>query len=162
MSEDFRCDRCDLVQYARRGPVAHYTLPDGRSFFALHGVGWCPGCRSLTEVERIPDPAELNQHIDSVSRDPELGRFQNLIPYWETQIEWARLRRRPPRCLRCGSRDFLALIEVDGRFWIGEAEGRRVFQHPGCGGEFREQPSIDMIQHVPRELTVDGDFLEGD
>ena len=161
VSDYFRCDRCDGLQHVRCGPIAHYTLPDGRSFFATHGFGWCLGCRGLSEVEKHIDPTELNQWIESVTQDPELARFRTLVPAWELEIEWARLRRSPPRCLRCGSRDFRAVTEVDDRLWVEETSGRRVFQHPGCGGEFRAQPSIELSQPVPRALSENGELLEG-
>jgi hypothetical protein len=109
MSAEFQCDRCRSVQPVRHGLLAHYTLSDGRSFFAPHQTAWCPRCLLLTEAEMVPDPGRLAEVLEGefvLEGDPEAER---LVARLTILLEWARTRRTPAKCLRCWGSEVVPL-----------------------------------------------------
>jgi hypothetical protein len=63
MSVEYRCDRCRSTQEVNDGLLAFYHLADGRSFCGPYATGWCRHCRDLSDVEEIPDPADLRRRL---------------------------------------------------------------------------------------------------
>jgi hypothetical protein len=152
---DYQCDRCRSRQPVQTGPVAYYTLPDGRCFFGPHVTGWCPRCRLLTEVEAVPSPEVVEPRLADLAPlplDPAAGRQPE---YLAALRDWSRTRREPPGCLRCGCQGFTPLREDGDHLVVRDPGAAHPFGHPGCGGVFRVVEVV-FEQPVPRCLTADG------
>jgi hypothetical protein len=63
MSVEYRCDRCGIIHEVNDGLLAFYQLADGRSFCGPYATGWCCHCRELSDVEEIPNPADLRGRL---------------------------------------------------------------------------------------------------
>jgi hypothetical protein len=160
MCVEYQCESCHRVHSVNDGPVAYYTLPDGRSFFGPHGIGWCFRCGRLTEVEEIGAPEVLEQRLDMLRLLPDFQASEGLEEHFRKLVTWARIRRVPPRCLRCGNRDF-APLERGEEFLLNDGEDDPVeFRHPACGGRFRVKEVL-FSQPISRCLSADGELLEG-
>lgn len=113
---EFECDKCRRIFEVTTSELRYYVLPDGSRISCLNQPVWCHCCGLVTEGERIETLAALDvpkQECDA--QDPSAGR-----------IAWRKLRRSPPRCLRCGSTEIIAAQET---------------AHPRCGGALRDRKS---------------------
>lgn len=154
MGVTYQCDRCRSRQPVFDEPVAYYTLPDGRGFFGSHATGWCPGCRLLAEVEAVPTSEVVGALVAGLTR-PGLQHSEGLADHLAAVRDWSRARREPPRCLRCGCRDFTPLrADGDGLTESGPGAGRP-FRHPACGGAFRVR-EVTHDQPAAKCLAADG------
>lgn len=143
------CDACGYQQRASDLPRS-YLLPSGSELDIVPQWAWCLSCCQLVAAEWMSSREEFVMPDDA----EELG----LAEYWQQQIlleaEWQKLRQAPPRCLSCGSLEFLA-------FQIDRATGSYApISHPGCGGSLTLQ-SKAFSRPAKRILyTPEGDFLE--
>jgi hypothetical protein len=154
----YQCDRSRSLQQLRDGPIAFYTLPDGRCFFSLHGFGWCPRCRLLAEVEWVPTSEALRQELFWLRR---FDSDADYLEYVATLLDWSRMRKQPAHCLACGAQDFISLKEGKGHLLEFVEQIARPFRHPGCGGVFRcASDEITFSQPVAKCLTVDGEPVD--
>ncbi len=159
MGIEFQCDRCWSMIYVNDGPVAYYTLADGRAFFGPHRTGWCSCCRLLSEVEDIPDPEVLEQRLAELRQSPANEAAKDMLEHWITLLDWSRMRKEPPRCLRCGGLNFIPLNQAgDCLVEMGE-NGPRPFRHPNCGGVFKVK-EVAFAQPIGKCLTADGQRLD--
>ncbi len=159
MGIEFECDRCRSIHYVNDGPVAYYALADGRAFFGPHGTGWCSRCRLLSEVEAIPDPEVLQARLVELRRLPDNDASKGMLEHWTTMLDWSRIRKESPRCLRCGSLNFTPLQQTgECLVEMGEEE-TRPFRHPGCGGVFKVKEVV-FAQPMGKCLTADGQRLD--
>jgi hypothetical protein len=165
---EYQCDCCHVKDAYLDGPKAYYVLPDDRSFFAPHGVGWCHDCGGLSEVEELKTVSELEALVAAIDEIPDILDMyppherervrQSLRDGFALQMELARLRTAPMRCLRCGGRNFIALVSDDTR--LLHKQTREEFSHPGCGGHFVFM-EMYFSQPVGCCLSVEGELLEG-
>jgi hypothetical protein len=146
---DFECDRCRSVHFVHDGPVAWYTLPDGREFFGSHATGWCSLCGVLTEVEELRSPDYIDWLMESLDDEA----FPGLRDHLAIVREWSVLRRLPPHCLRCGDTGITALKRFENI--LAMPDDAEPFRHPECGGAFHVK-HVYFDQPVVRCLTVDG------
>lgn len=159
MCVEYECDHCRRVHSVHTGPVAYYTLPDGRGFFGPHGVGWCSLCRRLTEVEAIGG-ADFEHRLEFMTRLPAYTVAPELESHCQLLAEWARMRTQPPRCLRCGSAHFLPLWRGPECLFRAEGGTATDFRHPGCGGRFLVKEVL-FSQPIPNCLSAEGELLAG-
>jgi hypothetical protein len=143
--DEYKCDRCGSIQSVMTANIVmRYVLPNQKEVSCDTRPAWCYRCKRLTEAEWIPSLEELLREREEaltmfwekageVAADPahvEEIRVE-LQERLDARIAWRRLRVSPARCMRCGNADVAYLVE--------ESPGcLRAFEHPGCGGVFRE------------------------
>jgi len=96
-----------------------YRLADGRSIPVLSNPIWCRQCSEVTHGEELEPVEEIEKKIINLERlaaeiraeiDPSAdGEQQERIAELKLRRNWLWARRSPPRCLRCGSTNFLRL-----------------------------------------------------
>jgi hypothetical protein len=148
---EYQCDRCGSTHFVHDGPLAHYTLPDGRAFYGPYGTGWCPRCHRLSEIEKIPDSEVLQDWLSGRWPPPDDWEYLTVL------LDWSRMRKSPPRCLRCGGSKFIRL-NLEEEYLVEEKadDEAEPFFHPGCGGGFwmREERSS---KPADKPLTAEGE-----
>jgi hypothetical protein len=159
MGVEFRCDTCRSVQYVNTGPVAYYTLPDGRAFFGPHGTGWCCQCRLLSEVEKLPVPEVLRERLAVLRQRSDNKVYETELERCTTLLDWSQMRRQPPRCLRCGSANFNLLEQVGECLVESREDSAKPFCHPRCEGVFKVK-NVVFSQPVGMCLTPDGEPID--
>jgi len=69
-------------------------------------------------------------------------RIAELLQKAMTHLKWLENRQSPPRCLECGSTNFVRIPE---RWDVVDD----YFEHPGCGGTFHQ-----TMQSFAREIGI--------
>ncbi len=145
-STEYECDRCHRVYEVTTCDLRYYVLPDGRQVSCRICPVWCVRCGVMTEGELIPPLDSVEWFVKEQA--PALDDEARMCA--ETNMTWRRLRQSPPRCLRCGATEIIAVSQT--------AEGRsESLEHPGCGGVLRDRNSC--IHYTPDAFwtyTVEG------
>lgn len=94
---------------------ALYLLPDRTLADVTVGAIWCHECKAVSEGEFCEAPNEIAKELEATIKRgfyPEAGPFilasnpddwDPLICGMQHRLVWARQRKSPPKCLRCGS-----------------------------------------------------------
>jgi len=152
----YTCDRCQAeARYWIRPRI--YQLADDITCTLSDERVWCYDCNTLRSAESFPSADFLNELIE-ILRSGELPTWEveylsilerskdewiaELLKEAVVRLRWLETRQSPPRCLECGSTNFVHLPErpkvVDN-----------LFEHPGCGGTFHL-----TVQTFAREIGI--------
>ncbi|APR84223.1 Hypothetical protein A7982_09572 [Minicystis rosea] len=137
------CTGCALQTMVREGPSGcAYRLPDGERVSIRSVPAWCAGCATVINAEHLPPLADVEHELaDFESQGPGYQSFVELASQFDpshglverhladlrTTLAWRRMRRGPPRCLRCGSPDITYLTRAT-------PDAHPTGVHPSCGG----------------------------
>ncbi|MBC8136131.1 MAG: hypothetical protein H8F28_09620, partial [Fibrella sp.] len=102
---------------------------------------WCLDCRALRSAEELPTAESFERRIEAL-RQNRLEEYEIEIVQaigeaeWIAEklaeatagLRWRRERCSPPRCLECGSTDFVPIP------MLFDDEEMEHFIHPDCGG----------------------------
>lgn len=160
--------------------LVEYVLPDGRRFTSKRGKGWCYNCDNYSDLEHIDNIKDIMNEKDELyevicdyekqlniikqsnilTRYLKRNEYRKLIDikYYSEQkmaelnikVDWIRMRKSPPRCLKCHSTNTVPIhfengISVD-------------FKHK-CGGMLylKEHPNRLRFNVFESVIIVDVD-----
>jgi hypothetical protein len=115
-------------------------------------------CKRVVWAEVIPPLAELQERLDRAERreqsmidclaplvtgDTSLDELVALqIKDLRQLVDWRARRQSPPRCLECGSTNFMAMAA--GRTHSGRSKWT-LSPHPGCDGALTVLPEPVLV-----------------
>jgi len=161
----YRCDRCSELAKLQIGIGTHgcYMTPDAIPPRLHCQAAWCYGCESLSQAEKLLSRDQLIEFHGSGSKIIQEMEFRNgwskkqigfhqqrIDGQLESGLRLQRIRRTPPRCLRCGSTNI--------KHYSSEEISEGKYRHPNCGGYFikYEHDRIKHIMLADYKLTIDG------
>lgn len=140
---EYTCDQCQVVMRHEIRP-RFYEITDDTRVAIQDRVVWCLTCRALQTGEVLPTAESIEQRREALERhqleerdyrylqmsgDTEAEYVKDQLKDSATALRWRQQRVAPPRCLECGSSDF---IDIPMLF---DAEGIEYYPHPDCGGK---------------------------
>lgn len=144
------CSICNFKSsFSRTYGQFKYLLPNNSKITAERTIGWCHSCNNISTIELFPDASILNNDINNIKRElNDLTRFsirrlfpstsrnidnlKSKLPDLENTLLFLNIRKGPPLCLLCGSKDV---------FQIDFSSHEKEIQHPGCGGKLMTHES---------------------
>lgn len=164
---EYVCDRCKRPETVRFCTESYYQLDDGREIRVSDEPVWCYQCKCVRSAERLDDPDRLAVSLDRLNasgitdemrdaaelfeQSPE-EVYTERIAYDAARLAWRRARRSPPRCLECGSTNFVALVR-------GPQGRLDSFSHPSCGGTFQRVSIFHAQLASHRIMNAEGVYL---
>ncbi len=151
------CTGCDFKQgdpslpggYRHFGRFYAYLLPD-QSILSLPFIAvWCRECREVTHGEEMPTVGEIQDQLAASMSDWEQEDLRILL-------KWRPQRLAPPKCLYCGSSDFvpitLSFQDMESGF----------FPHPDCKGDlhFISNGGYTLGRQEQHLFSFEGDYLD--
>jgi len=109
---------------------AHYRLADGKTIPVNDVPVWCRGCHGFSNVERLQSLEEHDReaerfaaHASSGALSDENETIENeWIEMQAKRRELLKSRQTPPRCLKCGGTDHVALPTTGNKMELPTGE----------------------------------------
>ena len=157
--DSLKCERCEAsfsLNYVWGN--FFYEMPNGTRFPLERNMAWCHSCAATSEVEDLEHSSNLQNQLGELAHElasltrgfgsfmpAHRKRSQELAAKIENvrqHIDYLKKRTDPPRCLTCGSPDWIDIP-------------RTGFSHPGCGGEFRHVHAEFFISETSQTYLYD-------